>query len=80
MSSSHEWPIDLDIYANSVLEPGKWNANVDVPQGTSLGNSLTRLEGEEKTKFLTFVGGMLQWRPEDRKTAAQLLNDPWLRS
>ncbi len=28
--------------------------------------------------FLDFVGGMLTWRPEDRKTAAQLLEHPWL--
>ena len=49
-----------------------------MPQGTSLGDSVTRLEGENKKKFLNFVKGMLQWRPEDRKTAAQLLNDPWL--
>ncbi|KAM5353688.1 hypothetical protein ACJ41O_000338 [Fusarium nematophilum] len=61
-------------------EDGKWKADVNVPQGASLENSVTRLEGEEKHKFLAFVRGMLQWRPEERKTAAQLLNDPWLRS
>lgn len=53
---------------------------MDIPQGTSLDKSITRFEGEdeEREKFLAFVRGMLQWRPEDRKTAAQLLNDPWL--
>ncbi|KAK4237887.1 kinase domain-containing protein [Achaetomium macrosporum] len=28
--------------------------------------------------FLNFVRGMLAWRPEDRKTARELLKDPWL--
>jgi hypothetical protein len=28
--------------------------------------------------FLNFVRGMLAWRPEDRKTARELLRDPWL--
>jgi hypothetical protein len=66
--------------ANSGLKLGEWKADVDVPSDVSLENSVTRFEGEKKEKFLTFVRGMLQWRPEDRKTAAQLLKDPWLRS
>lgn len=37
-----------------------------------------RLDGDNKTRFLAFVRKMLQWRPEDRQTAAQLLEDPWL--
>ncbi|POR38337.1 Uncharacterized protein TPAR_01454 [Tolypocladium paradoxum] len=61
-------------------EDGKWKADVDVPEGTSLEDSVPHLEGEKREEFLTFVRGMLQWRPEDRKTAAQLLNDPWLKS
>ncbi|KAJ5621335.1 protein kinase domain protein [Penicillium herquei] len=40
----------------------------------------TILEGEEKALFLDFIRGMIQWRPEDRKTAAELLKDPWLNS
>ncbi len=28
--------------------------------------------------FLDFVRVMLAWRPEDRKTAAELLRHPWL--
>jgi hypothetical protein len=28
--------------------------------------------------FLDFVRGMLAWRPEDCKTARELLEDPWL--
>lgn len=36
------------------------------------------LEGEEKEKFLSFVRKMLQWLPEKRMSAQQLLDDPWL--
>jgi len=37
------------------------------------------LEGEEKIKFLVFLRRMLQWRPEDRLTARELIGDPWLK-
>ncbi|KAK4122013.1 hypothetical protein N657DRAFT_657506 [Parathielavia appendiculata] len=33
---------------------------------------------EDEVMFLDFVKGMLAWRPEDRKTARELLDDPWL--
>lgn len=38
------------------------------------------LEGEEKSEFLSFISNMLQWRPEDRASARELLQHPWLRS
>lgn len=57
---------------------GEWQAGVEVPKDTSLEKSVHYLEGKEKQAFLKFVRGMLQWRPEDRKTAKQLLDDPWL--
>jgi serine/threonine protein kinase len=37
------------------------------------------LEGAEKVKFVAFMRRMLQWRPEDRPSASELLEDPWLR-
>jgi serine/threonine-protein kinase SRPK3 len=37
------------------------------------------LLGEELVGFLGFYRKMLQWAPEDRNTASQLLRDPWLR-
>ncbi|KAL2752046.1 hypothetical protein ACRALDRAFT_1058852 [Sodiomyces alcalophilus JCM 7366] len=79
-------PPPLDLLQGGIrsmeffTEDGEWKADMDIPQDASLENSVTHLEGEEKEKFLAFIRGMLQWRPEDRKTAAQLLNDPWLRS
>jgi serine/threonine-protein kinase SRPK3 len=36
------------------------------------------LEGKNKVLFLQFMRKMLQWAPEERKTAEELLEDPWL--
>ncbi|KAJ8462287.1 hypothetical protein ONZ51_g10998 [Trametes cubensis] len=37
------------------------------------------LEGENKAQFLDFVRRMLKWDPEERHTAHELLQDPWLK-
>lgn len=37
------------------------------------------LDGDEKVRFLAFLRKMLQWRPEDRATTRELLDDPWLK-
>jgi serine/threonine protein kinase len=44
----------------------------------SLEDVETRLIGEEKKDFLLFIRSMLNWLPEERKTAKELLQDPWL--
>ncbi|KAI9705040.1 MAG: hypothetical protein M1836_006823 [Candelina mexicana] len=49
-----------------------------IPKGLSLANTITSLSGNEKAEFLDFVKKMLQWQPEKRKTAKELLDDPWL--
>lgn len=36
------------------------------------------LKGRNKEMFLNLMRGMRAWRPEDRKTAKELLEDPWL--
>lgn len=54
---------------------GQWCADAE---DVSLEESEENLEGENKKQFLDFVRSMLRWRPEDRKTAKELLNDPWL--
>ncbi|KAG8408172.1 hypothetical protein J3459_018134 [Metarhizium acridum] len=61
-------------------EDGKWIADVQIPSGLSLESCEVFLEGENKEGFLSLVRGMLQWRPEDRKTAKQLAQDPWINS
>lgn len=57
---------------------GKWEQDIEVLTNLSLETSETYLEGRNKDLFMTFMRGMLQWRPEDRKTAKDLLQDPWL--
>jgi serine/threonine protein kinase len=37
-----------------------------------------KMEGKERDDFLSFIWKMLRWRPEERYTAAQLLDDEWL--
>lgn len=59
-------------------EDGQWKADVGIPKDTSLEKSEEYLEGKNKEMFIKFMRKMLQWRPEDRQTAKQLLEDPWL--
>ncbi|KAM5486081.1 hypothetical protein MaudMau93_005155 [Microsporum audouinii] len=61
-------------------EDGKWKSNIEIRQGRSLEQSEEFLGGKNKEMFLSFMRGMLQWRPEDRKTAKELIEDPWLNS
>jgi hypothetical protein len=44
----------------------------------SLEQSETQLDGQVKTAFLNFIRSMLKWVPEERRTAKELLNDPWV--
>ncbi|KAE8352212.1 protein kinase [Aspergillus coremiiformis] len=58
---------------------GTWIADQfeRIPE-TSLEDRETRLEGDDQTQFLIFIRSMLMWMPEQRKTARELLDDPWL--
>ena len=58
---------------------GKWlgAGGVSIP-ATSLEESEENLDGRNKQHFLRFMRSMLQWVPEERKTAKELLEDPWL--
>ena len=58
---------------------GDWIAEIDIPHGLTLEMSKENLDGEKKEEFLRFVRCMLQWRPEDRWTAKELLGHPWMR-
>jgi len=58
---------------------GAWIAHAEatVPP-ISLESLEERLSGSEKELFIHFLRSMLKWLPEERKTARQLLEDPWL--
>ncbi|PYH85143.1 kinase-like protein [Aspergillus uvarum CBS 121591] len=52
--------------------------DIVIPTGVSLEQSEQFLEGRNKEMFLVRMRGMLQWRPEIRKTAKEILQGPWL--
>lgn len=60
---------------------GKWLGvgGVSIPS-ISMEESEENLSSQDKQQFLHFMWSMLQWVPEERKTAKELLDDPWLNS
>ncbi|KZT02281.1 protein kinase [Laetiporus sulphureus 93-53] len=56
---------------------GNWKGVADIPK-TSLEDAEKNLAGEDKALFLHFVRKMLRWKPEERASARELLDDPWL--
>ncbi|TWU70376.1 hypothetical protein ED733_000055 [Metarhizium rileyi] len=51
-----------------------------VKEGKKLSDMVTELTGEEKRLFVDFAASMLQWLPEKRKTAKELLQHPFFES
>ncbi|PYH39103.1 kinase domain protein [Aspergillus neoniger CBS 115656] len=66
---------------NVFTDDGKWlgAGGVTIP-ATSLEEIEENLSGKNQELFLQFIRSMLQWEPERRKTARELLDDPWLNS
>ena len=60
-------------------ESGKMCSEIETTVVT-LEASTSKVEGDEKAIFLDFIRKMLCWVPEERQSAAQLLQDPWLNS
>ncbi|KAG9041090.1 hypothetical protein FS842_002725 [Serendipita sp. 407] len=60
-------------------EKKNWKGAAEIPEGT-LETAEKRLGGEEKVLFLDFARKILNWKPEERSTAGELLEDPWLNS
>ncbi|KAF3004512.1 hypothetical protein E8E15_000387 [Penicillium rubens] len=58
---------------------GNWKGAVEIPP-ISLEKLEDHLQGPQQDLFLCFIRKMLQWRPEDRASAKELLSDPWLKS
>ncbi|CEL05515.1 hypothetical protein ASPCAL06633 [Aspergillus calidoustus] len=58
---------------------GAWIAHHEEPiPNVSLEKLEKRLSGEEQELFLAFLKSMLKWMPEERQTAKQLLEHPFL--
>ncbi|PGH05568.1 CMGC/SRPK protein kinase [Blastomyces parvus] len=49
-----------------------------VPSNFSFESTISKFNGEEKRMFISFVNRMIKWKPEERSTAKELLQDPWL--
>lgn len=68
-------PTRATLFANPA---GQWRDEIPLPDPMSLEKSEENLEGSKKEAFVRFVRKMVQWQPEDRQTAHQLLEDDWL--
>ncbi|KAJ4989347.1 serine/threonine-protein kinase SRPK3 [Stagonosporopsis vannaccii] len=77
-------PLDLlgrGLRSNEFFDgAGNWIGNALIPESSSLESCEITLTGQEQREFLEFVRCMLQWKPEDRLTARQLLDHPWLKA
>ncbi|PWY93951.1 CMGC protein kinase [Aspergillus sclerotioniger CBS 115572] len=59
-------------------ENGEFMHNHLIPHTLKIEDTVKALDGEQKDQFLSFARKMLQWLPDDRKTAKGLIEDPWL--
>lgn len=68
-----------DLLLKSIIS-GQWKnaGGVAIPSLSLESSITTAFDGERKRLFLEFIRSMLQWLPEKRKTASELLQDPWL--
>ncbi|KAH6910765.1 kinase-like domain-containing protein [Coprinopsis sp. MPI-PUGE-AT-0042] len=60
-------------------EQGEWKGPAEIPTHT-LEAIVPEIHRDEKDLFLSFVRRILKWLPEERPTAQELLQDPWLKS
>lgn len=58
-------------------DSGNWKNLAPIPNNT-LESLVEEVEGEDKEGFLNWLSMALQWNPEDRATALELLCDEWL--
>ncbi|PGH32207.1 hypothetical protein GX50_04991 [[Emmonsia] crescens] len=60
-------------------DQGTWKGAIYI-SAISLEMLERNLSGSNKELFIQFVRKVLQWTPEARQSAKELLDDPWLRS
>lgn len=73
MTSSH---LPFFIFLLTTAVTGKWLGLAPIPHTRTMQALESRLE--DKTNFLRFIQRALTWMPEERATAKELLQDPWL--
>lgn len=59
-------------------EEGRFRHPKLIREGFSFESSITRFKGKDKELFIDFAKKMICWLPEERWTAKQLLEHPWL--
>ncbi|OGM49815.1 protein kinase [Aspergillus bombycis] len=80
MGAPQQEMLQKSEYANSFFDrDSNWKGNAEIPS-TSLETLEGNLRGTQQRSFLCFMRKMLQWKPEDRASAKELLEDPWLQS
>ncbi|KAF2876974.1 non-specific serine/threonine protein kinase [Massariosphaeria phaeospora] len=67
-----------EIVAYLGLPPLKYIQRSEITKKV-FGKRVSTLDGESKELFLTFMRAMLEWLPEKRKRASELLEDPWMK-
>ena len=65
------------LHAANTLKIGKYLCEDFIPD-RNLRDTLPSLEKEERENFLFFAMMMLTWLPEERKTARELMEHPFL--
>ncbi|KAI1921089.1 hypothetical protein LOZ12_001108 [Ophidiomyces ophidiicola] len=68
------------VSAEFFTAEGKFKGGIELPPASSLDQIEARYQGQDQDLFLKFVRKMIQWAPDNRSTANELLHDAWLNS
>lgn len=60
------------------MSVGNFKAQTISPTTFNFENTLSHVQGEEKSMFIKFIKRIVTWNPDERSTAKELLQDPWL--
>ncbi|KAK0384662.1 hypothetical protein NLU13_8748 [Sarocladium strictum] len=72
---------DEEVYSRLYNNQGVFRYPDLIPsEAFNFSRKTTFLDGEEKALFIQFARRMLTWAPEERATARELLDDPWLQA
>ncbi|KFY73632.1 hypothetical protein V499_06284 [Pseudogymnoascus sp. VKM F-103] len=70
-----------EVYASLSSEQGEFrHPHLMSPEDFTSESKTPSLQGEDKRLFIEFARRMLKWLPEERATARELYEDPWLSS
>jgi serine/threonine-protein kinase SRPK3 len=70
-------PLYYPYVIHSLHQPGSWRGETKLPNST-LEKTAGKWDVGNHVEFLAFLRKMICWKPEERFTAKQLLEDSWL--